>query len=86
MKPALFLCLVCLFACGKSEEPAAAAPAAPTPVPVAPAAAPPAEPVPSAEELPVAEDFASEAEQQIDAKSYKAELAKLDHEMTAEAK
>jgi hypothetical protein len=86
---ALALCLssVSLVACGDEPrppvEPAPVAPPPPTAPPSTPAAAA-AEPEPTAEELPIADDFAAEAEQQIDAKSYRAELDMLDKEITAE--
>ena len=85
---ALALCLVSsvLAACGdEPRPPVEPAPVAPPPpaAPSAPAAQVP-EPEPTAEEVPIADDFAAEAEQQIDAKSYRAELDMLDKEITAE--
>jgi hypothetical protein len=70
-------------ACSKKsdEEPVAAAPAA-AEVEKAPGVgeppAPPAEePVPDPEELPVAEDFEEQAEAEISADNYRAELDQL---------
>ena len=91
---ALCLLLLALAGCGNEPTPPIepAPPAAPPePVP-APAAAPTAAPVaapepePTAEEVPVAEDFEAEAETKIDTKNYKAELAALDEELSAEDK
>jgi len=75
-----------LLACGSEPAPPRepAPPAPPVAAPVAPAAQEP-EVEPTPEELPVADDFAAEAEQAIDAKSYKAELDILDKELSAEA-
>lgn len=76
-----------LAACGNEPtppiEPAPVTPPTPAAPPTAPTALEP-EPEPTAEELPVADDFAAEAEQQIDAKSYRAELDALDKEISAE--
>jgi hypothetical protein len=46
----------------------------------------PVEQEPTAEEVPVAEDFEPEAEQQISAENYRAELDALERELLAEAK
>lgn len=54
--------------------PAAAAPAAPAPTP-APAAPP------TADQLPVPEDFEAEAEGAISAENYKVRFAQIDHEI-----
>ena len=87
-----FACTLCLLqavACSNEERPRAEpspAPVAPpsvAPAPEAPAAAPEAaaDVEPSAAELPVSEDFEGEAEQQITAKNFRAELAKLEKEI-----
>jgi len=76
-----------LAACGNEPAPPVEpAPIAPPP-PAAPAEAPAPptpEPDPTAAELPIADDFAAEAEEQIDAKSYRAELDALDKEISSE--
>ena len=83
------LCACALAAPGCSNDerpPAEPAPvAAPNPAP-APAAAPAAAepPDPTADELPLQEDFESEAEQQITEDNFKTELDAIDKEMSAE--
>jgi hypothetical protein len=96
---AAYACALCLLqaaACSSEERPRAepspeppAPPAAAAPAPTleAPAEAAPEAPAnaePTAEELPVSEDFESEAEQQITAKNFREELAKLEKEIPAE--
>jgi hypothetical protein len=87
------LCFLCAAAIGcKKEEPAAteqrveAAPAEPTMT--EPAEAPPSEAAaenePSAEEVPVAEDFTEEAETRIAAENYQAELDRIEREIEAD--
>jgi hypothetical protein len=89
MKPSRLLALVALLAvlaCGQEPRPPLE-PAPPTPPPAA--APPPAlaeePPDPTPEELPIADDFAAQAEQAIDDKSYRAELDALEREINAES-
>jgi hypothetical protein len=83
-----------LAGCGNEERPRAE-PSPEPPAAAAPANAPPAAPAvapimpqpdlePTADELPVSEDFDSEAEQQITEKNFREELAKLEKEIPAE--
>jgi len=73
-----------LSACGKDASPEATPPAAPGAPPKPPAGAtpdPPAEP--TAEEIPVAEDFEQEAEAEVTADNYMAELDRIEQELDA---
>jgi hypothetical protein len=75
------------FGCGNDERPPSEpAPVAPPPAPAAPAAAPsvPDSQDPSAEELPLPEDFEPEAEQQINDSNFKSQLDAIEKEMDAE--
>ena len=79
------LCACWLLACGNDERPPAEpAPVAPPPAAKAPepAAAEPQDP--TADELPLQEDFEPEAEQQINDVNFKAELDAIEKEMDAE--
>ena len=75
--------VVALLACGGEERPKA------EPAPLPAAAQPAAEPIaappePSAEELPVPEDFEPEAETKITAANYREELDRLEREIAAQ--
>jgi hypothetical protein len=89
---AVVFTLLTLAACNETqpEVPAPveqAAPATPTPSePVAPAPAPTAEREPTADELPVQEDFQAEAEQQITASNLKSELDDLQKQIDGAGK
>lgn len=82
----LVIALVAFLACGKQEQPLpepaplSAAPAQPEPVP-APA---PADELPSADVLPVPEDFEDEAATEITEASYHAQLDALEKEVEAD--
>ena len=78
-------CACWLIGCGNDERP----PAEPAPLaaPVAakaPAPAPAEPQDPTADELPLQEDFEPEAEQQINDGNFKAELDAIEKEMDAE--
>lgn len=84
----ILLCSLCFGALACEQKHADEAPPAPpvaAPVTASAPAKPALEaPVPSAEELPIAEDFEAEAEQTIDDSSYKQALAELAGEIDAE--
>jgi hypothetical protein len=82
---ALALCACWLIGCSNDERPPAEP--APAAAPVAAKAAPAAPPEtqdPTADELPLQEDFEPEAEQQITDGNFKAELDAIEKEMDAE--
>ena len=89
---ALFVaCLLALPGCsGEKRPPAEPAPVAPAPTPIvrAPASVPPAPSAPTddptPDDLPLPEDFAAEATQQITAKNFHAELDKIEKDLDAE--
>jgi hypothetical protein len=75
--------LFALVACGSKPRPEA------SPAPIEPAAqppkpvAPPPEPEATAEQLPLEDDFAAQAEQEITAQNYRAALDAIEKEMKA---
>ncbi|MFZ5895681.1 MAG: hypothetical protein ACOY0T_31780 [Myxococcota bacterium] len=71
--------LLCLAACEKKEQPAAEATPSVVPPPAVPAPAPAAEIAES--DLAVSEDFEDDAEKEISASNYKAELSSLEKEL-----
>ena len=68
----------------ESSEAPAEAPSPTTPTATAPAE-PAAEPTPTADQVPVAEDFEAEFKQSITAENLEAELARVEAEMAEEA-
>lgn len=81
------LCACWLIGCSNDERPPSEpAPVAPPPAAKAPAAAPVEAQDPTADELPLPEDFEPEAEQQINDGNFKAELDAIEKEMDAEKK
>jgi hypothetical protein len=78
--------LLPLSACGGKPRPEASPapiePAAPPPKPVAP----PPEPEATAEQLPLEDDFAAQAEQEITSENYRAALDAIEKEMKAPQK
>jgi hypothetical protein len=79
------LCACWLIGCSNDERPPAEpAPVAPPAAAKAPAPAPAEPQDPTADELPLQEDFEVEAEQQINDGNFKAELDAIEKEMDAE--
>jgi len=81
-----WLGLALLIACGSDPRPAAE-PAPPAPAVPAPAVqqAPIAEVEPSAAELPLPDDFAAEAEQEVTSENLHAQLDNLEKEIQADS-
>jgi hypothetical protein len=76
--------LLAVVACsGDERPPAEPAPAEPAPAPAQPAPPPPvaADVEPTADEVPVREDFEAEAEAMITLATYRAELDRLEKEL-----
>jgi len=69
----------CLAACGdETTEPAATEPVATAPTPA------PAPAAPSAEEVPVPEDFAARAESEVNEQNFRDQLAGIETELGAQ--
>jgi hypothetical protein len=85
MRALLAIAVLYAFACGGKARPEATPapvePAAPAPIPTAP----PPEPEATAEQLPLEDDFAAQAEQEITANNYRSALDAIEKEMQSQA-